>query len=219
MKYLVITLLILPFFLSCKKKIKRTGRIQIEAIIYHDPNGNLYNSELIQISDLYFFNHRFVEHIPYYNDSATLSRFTYINIDKRKIINGNSLDELQKSSDYKDIALKKHGAIFRPPQVPNYEKREDIPDTSFAGYNYKRLRIVNDSSYSVFYIHKTDTVLPFSLAPQIDKDYNGILNRIDTYDKINDRFISLRMIVSDTIPRSVYNLLKRKKDDENTFRE
>ena len=86
-----------------------------------------------------------------------------------------------------------------------------MSDTAFNGYNYKRLKTVNDSSYSVFYIHQTDTLMPFSLAPQVDKDYKGVLIRIDTYDKTNNRFVSLRMTVTDTIPKSFYEILINKK--------
>lgn len=214
MKHFFIIVFASCIFFSCENKVRKAGRIQIEVAVYHDPNGDLYNSELLQVSDLYFVGTRFLEHIPYYNDSLQIPRFTLINLDEGNTLAGEDLNELPKNKTYKDLSEKKYGAIFIPPPVPGYEKREVISDTIFSGYDYKRLRIVNDSSYSVFYIHKTDTVLPFSLAPQISKDYRGLLNRIDTYDKINDRFISLRMTVTDTVPLKIFNILNSENNDK-----
>src|SRR5690606_14780338 len=147
------------------------------------------------------------------NDSLGVKRFALI--ENGKAAFSNSLDQLLASKEIKEISDKKYGALFTPPPVPDYDKREAIADTAFGGYNYKRIRIVTDSAYSVFYIHKTDTLMPFSLAPQIDKDYKGVLNRIDTYDKVNDRFVSLRMTVTDTIPQSIYSIIKNSKNEKN----
>lgn len=214
MKHFFIIVFASCIFFACGNKVRKAGRIQIEVAVYHDPNGDLYDSELVQISDLYFVGTRFLEHIPYYNDSLQIPRFTLINLDEGNTIAANDLNKLQKCNTYRDLSKKKYGAIFLPPPVPDYGTRETISDTIFGGYNYKRLRIVNDSSYSVFYVHKTDTMLPFSLAPQISKDYPGQLNRIDTYDKINDRFVSLRMTVTDTVPLKIFNILNTAKDDK-----
>lgn len=211
MKHFFIIVFASCIFSGCGNKVKKAGRIQIEAAVYHDPGGDLYDSELVQISDLYFVNTRFLEYTPYYNDSLQIPRFTLIDVNKGKSVVANSLNELSKSNSSQDLSQKKYGAIFHPPPVPNYDARETISDTSFGGFQYKRLRIVNDSSYSVFYLHKTDTILPFSLAPQIDKEYGGLLNRIDMYDKINDRFVSLRMIITDSIPANIFNILNDKK--------
>lgn len=211
MKHLFI-LLILPLFFACKDKIKEAGHIQIEAVVYNDPTGDLYDSQLVEISDLYFIGSYFVEKITYQNDSLGIPKFAYIK--QGKFTKGNSLEELQNNIFFQEVSEKKFGALFQPPAVPNYSKREAMPDTAFNGYNYKRMKIVNDSAFAVFYIHQTDTLIPFSLAPQVDKEYKGVLNRIDTYDKINDRFVSLRMTVTDTIPKSLYDVLKTKSDEK-----
>ncbi|HLT34402.1 MAG TPA: hypothetical protein VKZ98_11465 [Aquaticitalea sp.] len=213
MKHIFLLLLAFPLFFACKDSVKKAGHIQIEAAIYHDPTGDLYNSDLVPISDLYFMGNRFVEEVPYQNDSLGVKRFALI--ENGKATFSNSLDQLLTSNEIKEISEKKYGALFTPPPVPDYDEREVIADTAFGGYNYKRIRIVTDSAYSVFYIHKTDTLIPFSLAPQIDKDYKGILNRIDTYDKVNDRFVSLRMTVTDTIPQSIYSIIKNSKNEKN----
>ena len=201
-------LLLLPLFFACKDKMRKAGHIQLEAVIYNDPTGDLYDSELFEISDLYFVGSHFLEKVPYHNDSLNIPTFAYVSNGKFKI--GNSLEELKNNSSFQEISEKKFGALFQTPAVPHYDIREPMSDTAFNGYNYKRLKIANDSAYTVFYIHQTDTLLPFSLAPQFDKEYKGVLNRIDTYDKINDRFVSLRMTVTDTIPKTMYDLLKAK---------
>jgi hypothetical protein len=205
---LLFILLLLPLFFACKDKMKKAGHIQLEAVIYNDPTGNLYDSELFEISDLYFVGSQFFEKVPYHNDSLQIPPFAYVSNGKFAI--ANSLEELRNNSNFQEISQKRFGALFQTPPVPNYDIREAMTDTAFNGYNYKRMKIANDSAYTVFYIHQTDTQLPFSLAPQFDKEYKGILNRIDTYDKINDRFVSLRMTVTDTIPKSMYDLLKAK---------
>ena len=206
---LLIIILFFHLLFACKKKVKEAGHIQLEAAVYHDPTGDLYNSDLMTISDLYFIGDTFLEEIPFYNDSLGIPQYAYIK--SGNFGQGNSLQEAFNSSSVKPINEKKFGAIFSPPAVPGYDSREPLPDTAFNGYHYKRMKIVNDSSYSVFYIHQTDTLIPFSLAPQVDKDYKGWLNRIDTYDKTNNRFISLRMSVTDTIPKSFYEILIHKK--------
>lgn len=204
-----IILLAIPLIFACKDKMRDAGHIQIEAAVYHDPEGDLYNADLLQISDLYFIGQHFLEEVPYHNDSLNIPQYAYIK--DGKFSGGQSLQEVLNTADLKPLEEKAFGAMFSPPPVPDYEKRESMSDTAFNGYNYKRLKIVNDSSYSVFYIHQTDTLMPFSLAPQVDKDYKGVLNRIDTYDKTNNRFVSLRMTVTDTIPKSFYEILINKK--------
>ena len=200
-------LLAIPLIFACKKKIqKHAGHIQLEAAVYNDPTNDLYNSQLLPVSDLYFMGERFIEKIDYHTDSLNIPKFGLI--ENGKVILANTLDELSSSNHTLDVPEKKYGALFSLPPVPDYERREAMNDTTFDGYNYKRVRIVTDSAYTVFYIHQTDTILPFSLAPQIDNDYKGVLNRIDTYDKMSDRFVSLRMTVTDTIPQSIYNHLK-----------
>ncbi len=201
-----IIILSLPFFFSCKDKVKEAGHIQIEAAVYHDPTGDLYDSDLVPISDLYFLGNRFVEDVPFVEGHEHIKRYALIE-DGRAVL-ANSLGELLSGGESVDVSEKKYGALFSPPPVPDYYKREQIADTAFGGFNYKRIRIVTDSAYSVFYVNKTDTLIPFSLAPQFEKEYNGVLNRIDTYDKVKNRFISLRMTVTDTIPKTIFSIIK-----------
>ncbi len=204
-RYYFFLLLILLF--GCKGKTKmKSGCVNLEVFVYSDPGGNLYDSYRLPISTLYFLDDEFIEQVPVVNDTAGLPPFAYIR--EGMFAPLSRLAEKKESLDFYPLSKKNFGAVFVNVAVPNYDKRVELPDTSFNGYHYKRFRVVSQEEYSVFYIHQTDTILPFSLGRQVEKDYVGILNRIDTYEIKNDRFISLRMYVSKGIPEMVYSSLK-----------
>ncbi|HLT86478.1 MAG TPA: hypothetical protein VKZ57_02745 [Sphingobacterium sp.] len=203
LSFLLLSLLVL----SCSKPEKKAGKINLQLVVYNDPNGDLYNSFLMEITDLYFIGNRFLEKLPYPNDSLGVPKFYYIH--KNRFAPANSLEEIKSQStlSFQDVTEKIHGSQFVIPDIPGYDKRASLPDTNFNGYSYKRVRIATDSVYSVFYIHQTDTVLPFSINPAIEKEYSGILNRVDSYNRVEDKFYSLRMTVTDTIPQSIFDVL------------
>lgn len=199
--------LLLILLLGCNGKTKmKSGSIRLEVFVYNDPSGNLYDSYRLPISTLYFLNDRFIEQVPVASDTAEFPPFAYIR--EGMFAPLNTLNEKKEPLNFYPLSEKNFGAVFLDMPVPNYDKRTELPDTSLNGYHYKRFRVVSQEEYSVFYIHQTDTILPFSLGPQVEKDYSGILNRIDTYEIKNDRFISLRMHVSKGIPEIVYFSLK-----------
>lgn len=195
-------------FIGCSKKHKRySGRISVDLFVYNDPTGDVYNSFKIPISTLYFIENEIIEELPVYNDSINPAPFVYIKDNKYAYLP--TLAHLRDQSlSFLPVKEKNVGVKFIGDTIENYAKRENMPDTSFAGYNYRRVRIVSPEAYTVFYIHRTDTILPFSLSPQFDKDYEGILNRIDTYEIKENRFTSLRMSLNDTIPQRIYTALK-----------
>ena len=43
-------------------------------------------------------------------------------------------------------------------------------------------------------IYPTDTILPYSLYKEADEDYHGRIERIDSYDKQKDIFVSMQLI-------------------------
>lgn len=193
--------------LACDSKIRmKSGCIRLEVFVYNDPGGNLSDSYRLPLSTLYFLDSEFIEQLPEMSDTAGFPPFAYIREGMFAPLNG--LTENKEPLDFHPLSKKNFGAVFVNMPVPNYANRVELPDTSFNGYNYRRIRITSKEDYSVFYIHQTDSILPFSLAPQVETDYGGILNRIDTYEVTNDRFISLRMHVSKGIPELVYSTLK-----------
>lgn len=59
---------------------------------------------------------------------------------------------------------------------------------------FKRFQIASKENFSIFYINKTDTILPYSLNPIADRDYGGRLERIDSYDKKKDLFTTVILL-------------------------
>lgn len=201
------SLLLLLLLVGCKSPHKmKAGTISLEVFVYNDPEKNLYNSYRLPISTLYFLDNDFIEKVPPTPDSMALNNYAYIQ--KGLFIKLDNLSGIKTIKATLPLSAKKFGAVFVDKPVPFYEKREELRDTVFNGYNYRRVRIVTGMEYSVFYIHQVDSVIPYSLAPQFDKDYHGILNRIDSYDKVNGRFISLRMKVTPGIPELIYKSFK-----------
>ena len=207
-----IILVLLILLSGCRDKIRmQSGSIKLEVFVYNDPGGNLHNSYRLPLSTLYFLGDHFIEQVPAVDDSLGLPPFAYIR--EGMFAPLNRLTKEGKALKFYPLEKKNFGAVFANTPVPNYDKRVELPDTSFNGYHYRRIRIVSREDYSVFYIHQTDTTLPFSLAPQIELDYNGILNRIDTYEIKNNRFISFRMHVTKAVPELIYFTLKNYEDE------
>jgi len=207
-----IILVLLILVSGCRDKIRmQSGSIKLEVFVYNDPGENLQNSYRLPLSTLYFLDDHFIEQVPDMSDTTGFPPFAYIREGMFAPLNG--LTENERPLSFHPLSKKNFGAVFVNMPVPNYDNRVELPDTSFNGYNYRRIRIRSKADYSVFYIHQTDSILPFSLAPQVEEDYGGILNRIDTYEIANDRFISLRMYVSKGIPELVYLTLKNHEDE------
>lgn len=199
--------------ISCKNESipSRAGKINLEAMVYNDPNGDVYDSFLVDISTLYYLNDHLLETMSFPEDSLL---YSYINLSDSLYTNGYSLKDLSKRQEYSGLGKKNYGAVFYPEKIPNYENKEALTDTVFDGFSYKRIRIVTDSSYNIYYLHQTDTIYPFSLHREMEKEIKGVINRIDSYDLKNDKFISLKMRLSDTIPESVYGFLNHKNENK-----
>lgn len=210
MKKIILLSSMIVLFIACSKNKSipaNAGKIKVELMVYNQPNEDIYDSFLIDISTLYFYRNELLEVLK----DEGLPPYTYINLLDSSFIKGKNIQEFEKNA--LQLKEKKYGAVFETPEIPGYSDKEILSDTSFNGYNYKRFRIVTDSTYNVYYLHQTDTIYPFSIARNIEEDFGGILNRIDSYDKINDKFISLKMSVTDTIPKTIYAYLMEKHDE------
>lgn len=201
-------LILISFALfSCDNKVKKNmGKISLEIFVYNQPSKNIYDAVRIPISEMYFQNENFIEVLPNIENDNKHIPFAFISGDKFAPFN--NLDKINDIKKFYNLATKNFGVKFINDSIKNYSSRKILTDTSFNGYNYKRVSIATKEDYTVFYIHQTDTILPFSLSSQFDKDFKGILNRVDTYEIKKDRFTSLRMTVSDTIPQNFFNALK-----------
>src|SRR5699024_4412554 len=208
--YLSAVLMLLQ--ISCKDKAvpSAAGKINLEAMVYNDPNGDVYDSFLVDISTLYYRNGHLLET---WKDDGDSLLYSYVNLSDSLYTNAYTLLGLTEAQQYSALKKKNYGAVFYPENIPNYENKEVLADTAFDGFSYKRIRIVTDSSYNVYYLHQTDTIYPFSLHREMEKEIGGVINRIDSYDLKNDKFISLKMNLNDTIPESIYTFLNLKNEN------
>ena len=199
---------------GCNRPEIKSAKVTVEATVYNDPDGDLYDSFILPISTMYFYEGHCIEELPEALDS-TLSSGTFgAYIYDQKFAPLSRLEDIEMVVPDSPISEKKFGALFSQPPVPNYDSREELTDTIFNGRNYKRFKIVSDSDYTVYYLNLTDSIYPYSLAKQFEKDYKGSLDRIDSYDIVNNRFTSLKMAVSDTIPSRYYSSLQSKSNEK-----
>lgn len=208
MKNLILILLVIISFSSCNKSKRESGKIEVQLMVYNNPSVDPYDAFLMPISTMYFKQNTFIETLQQYKDGVPLPEQSFALVKDNLYDVFSDLNAISEVKPNKAVKTKDVGVKFDT-DIVDYNRRENLTDTVLNGLKYKRARIVSDSVYTVFYIHQTDTILPFSLSPQFDKDYNGVLNRVDTYEKKHDRFTSLRMNVSDTIPQRFYNALKQ----------
>ena len=104
------------------------------------------------------------------------------------------LSEVAKTQKPQLVWNKKEGAIFSKEQILNYRNRRKLSDTVLFNKKYKRFEINSPWNYSRFYIYPTDTILPYSIYRHAEKDYGGRLERIDSYNKKTDIFVSLQLL-------------------------
>ena len=104
------------------------------------------------------------------------------------------LSELQKKQKPTSVYAKTEGAVFTKAPLLNYRNRRKLNDTILFKKNYKRFEINSPWNYTRYYIYPTDTILPYSLYKEVGKDYHGRIERIDSYDKKKDIFVTLQLI-------------------------
>lgn len=196
-------LLIFFLLVSCDKDKKirsEKGGIDLLTNIYYDASKGLDNHQQIVLSKINYQNGDIVELVPNIQILELIDSVYYIR-DSVFYNAGNLMDA--KSLVFKEKVLekprnlsdKKFGAIWIDTQIFGYENRKDLNDTILYGKKkFKRFQIVTKDSYSIFYIAKTDTILPYSLNPSADKDYSGRLERIDSYDKKRDLFTTINLL-------------------------
>jgi hypothetical protein len=199
-------LLILPslFFLfvntSCHKKIKSDkGGIDVVSNVYFDASRNLDKIQSFHLSSLSYSGDSIIERIPdvdvpeisqqiyFIKDSLC---YTIENENPGKII----LSDIIKKQKPLPVENKKGGTLFSNEKIPNYRNRKNLSDTVLFKKKYKRFEINSPWMYNRFYIYPTDTILPYSIYRHAENDYHGRLERIDSYDKKTDIFVTLQLI-------------------------
>ncbi|WP_188618532.1 hypothetical protein [Cloacibacterium rupense] len=196
--------LILPFFIllfvlnSCHKEIKaEKGGIDLISNVYFDASKGLNKMQNFHISRLNYQNDSIIELVPDL-EFPEMTKATYFIKDSIFYdLNNNTsfvLSELQKIQKPTSVYTKTLGAVFTKKPLLNYRNRRKLSDTILFKKNYKRFEINSPWNYTRYYIYPTDTILLYSLYKEVGKDYHGRIERIDSYDKKKDIFVTLQLI-------------------------
>ncbi len=184
---------------SCKKKIpSEKGGIDIISNIYFEVSKGLDNMKSFHISKINYKNDSIIELVPdlEFPEMTTTTYFIkdsiyyHLENDNTSVI----LSEIQEKQKPISVYRKTIGAIFTKDPILNYRNRRKLSDTVLFKKNYKRFEINSPWNYTRYYIYPTDTILPYSLYKEADEDYHGRIERIDSYDKQKDIFVSMQLI-------------------------
>ncbi len=184
---------------SCDKEIKsEKGGVDIISNVYFDASKGLNKMQSFHLSKLNYSGDSLIELVPdplfpeinkqvyYIKDSLYYSLGT----ENSNVI----LSDISKKQKPLLVQQKKEGAVFSEEWIPNYRNRRKLPDTILFGKNFKRFEINSPWNYTRFYIYPTDTILPYSLYKHAEKDYHGRIERIDSYNKKTDIFVTLQLL-------------------------
>ncbi|OCA69128.1 hypothetical protein BBI01_18140 [Chryseobacterium artocarpi] len=188
---------------SCKEEHRiqsKKGGIDIVTNIYYGASKGLDNHQQIILSKINYFENDIIELVPNITIPEIIDSVYYINdsvyYEIGSLMDSKSLNFIkQRQEKSKNVRDKKYGAIWIDKQISNYELRKNLNDTVLYGrLPFKRFQILTKDNYSIFYINKTDTILPYSLNQFADNDYGGRLERIDSYDKKRDLFTTIILL-------------------------
>ena len=197
-----ITILLFSFFViySCKEKIRpEKGGLDLISNVYVDASKGLDKVQNFHISRINYSGSNILELIPDLNFPELTENIFYIKDSiYYKIGTENSgntiLSEISKKQKPRLLQNKIEGAIFSKDWIPNYKNKKNLSDTILFNKTYKRFEVNSPWTYSRFYIYPTDTILPYSLYKHAEEDYCGRLERIDSYNKKKDVFVTLQLI-------------------------
>lgn len=202
MKKIFITTFVL--LLTCCQKEKHIksekGGIDILTNIYYNASKGLDDHQQIILSKINYNGNNILELVPNIQIPDLIDSVYYVRdsvfYNAGNLMDAKSLVIKEKvMENQKNISDKKFGAIWIKTPISDYDKRKDLNDTILYGKKkFKRFQIINKDNYSIFYIAKTDTILPYSLNSIADKDYSGRLERIDNYDKKRDLFTTIILL-------------------------
>lgn len=197
--FLLSILFLSATLISCKKKIpSEKGGIDIISNVYFEASKGLENMRSFHISKINYKNDSIIELVPdlEFPEMTMATHFikdsVFYNLE-----NDNAsavLSEIQKKQKPVSVYIKTTGAIFTKDPILNYRNRRKLSDTVLFKKNYKRFEINSPWNYTRYYIYPTDTILPYSLYKEADEDYHGRIERIDSYDKQKDIFVSMQLI-------------------------
>jgi hypothetical protein len=198
-KLTILSFAIMLCFSSCHKEVRsEKGGIDLISNVYFEASRGHERMQSFHISKMSYSNDNLIEIVPDRNFPEMSKQIYFI---KDSLCY--PLDSGRKTAIFSEIVLKqkpimvskkKEGAVFSKEWIPNYRNRRKLPDTVLFGKQYKRFEINSPWNYTRFYIYPTDTILPYSLYRHAEQDYHGRLERIDSYNKKNDIFVTLQLI-------------------------
>ena len=199
-----LALILIPFLLltaySCRKETRpEKGGIDLISNVYLDASKGLDKVQNFHISKMNYSGTNILELIPDLNFPEVIENIYYIKDSiyfKVGVENSGSviLSDLSKQQEAVVVSTKNKGALFSDEWIPNYLHRKNISDTVLFNKNYKRFEVNSSKSFSRFYIYPTDTILPYSIYKHAEIDYGGRLERIDSYNKEKDIFVTLQLL-------------------------
>ncbi|MDV3547240.1 hypothetical protein CMU66_09195 [Elizabethkingia anophelis] len=202
---------------SCHQEIKsEKGGIDIISNVYFDASKGLDQMQSFHISKISYSEDDLIEIVPDRSFPEIDKQIYYINDSLCY-----SLGSERKNAIFSELVLKqkpllvwqkKEGAVFSKEWIPNYRNRRKLSDTILFGKQYKHFEINSPWNYTRFYIYPTDTILPYSLYRHAEQDYHGRLERIDSYNKKDDIFVTLQLI-----PRKSWDEAARELFEFNRF--
>lgn len=201
MKYLILSslLIFLSVMQSCREEIKsEKGGIDLISNVYFDASKGLDKMQSFHLSRLNYLDNQIIELVPDHTFPEINRTAFYIKDSlcyPMSLENGsNILSEITENEKPSLVWNKKEGAIFSEETIPNYRNRRKLSDTILFKKKYKRFEINSPWNYTRFYIYPTDTILPYSIYRHAEKDFGGRLERIDSYNKKTDIFVSLQLL-------------------------
>ncbi len=199
-KILFPILLFLLTTISCHKEIQSDkGGIDVVSNVYFDASKGLNKIQSFHLSSLNYSGDSIIERIPDVDAPEITQQIYFIkdslcytieNENPGKII----LSDIIKKQKPVLVEKKKGGTLFSQEKIPNYRNRRNLSDTILFKKKYKRFEINSPWMYTRFYIYPTDTILPYSIYKHVEEDYHGRLERIDSYNKKSDIFVTLQLI-------------------------
>lgn len=184
---------------SCEKKVIKSERGGIDIItnVYFNASKSLDSVKTVLVSKINYKNDTIVELVPNFDFPEIIDNIFIIKDSLAFEIDEEDSQQMLFSNLKNGISVlnKKRGAVFSKEHLPNFYNRHDLNDTILFKKKYKRFFINSPQSYTTFYIFETDTLLPYAFYPKESKKYKGRIERIDSYNKEKDMFISLQLIL------------------------
>ena len=198
LKFIFLFFIFLLVLISCRKEIKsEKGGIDIISNVYFDASKGLSKMQSFHLSRMNYSGELMIELVPDLEFPEITTASYFIRDSVFYDLNNNTstvLSELQKKKKPTSVYAKTIGAVFTKDPLLNYRNRRKLSDTVLFKKNYKRFEINSPWNYTRYYIYPTDTILPYSLYKEVGKDYHGRIERIDSYDKKKDIFVTLQLI-------------------------